>query len=244
MSNEMKEYDLVITGGRVIDPETGLDAVRNVGIKGDKIAAVTKEAIQGKETIDATGHVVAPGFIDMHHHNSGVPFGEKLALRDGVTTPLELEAGVYRVDEWYAALEGKARTNYGASVGTIPVRETIFNPGYKTQFAGDFIYDMMAAPGKAHTTMKWSTQVATPEQLKQYARLLEEGLQHGSVGVGHAVGYMVAGCSQQESIIAQQMAGKYGQAVSVHARFSSQMPPTSGILGSFNADSRSPVPGS
>ena len=59
MSITQNEYDLVITGGRVIDPETGLDAVRNVGIKGDKIAAVTEKAIQGKENIDATGHVVA-----------------------------------------------------------------------------------------------------------------------------------------------------------------------------------------
>ncbi|GAG48472.1 unnamed protein product, partial [marine sediment metagenome] len=96
-TEKQNEYDMVITGGRVIDPETGLDAVRNVGIKGDKITTVTEDAIQGKETIDATGHVVCPGFIDMHHHNTGVPFGEKLALRDGVTTPLELEGGVYPV---------------------------------------------------------------------------------------------------------------------------------------------------
>ena len=56
----MADYDLVIAGGRVIDPETNLDAVRNVGIKGEKIAAVTEKAIQGKETIDASGHVVCP----------------------------------------------------------------------------------------------------------------------------------------------------------------------------------------
>jgi hypothetical protein len=226
-----QNYDLVITGGRVIDPESKLDEVRNVGIKGDKIAAVTEQEIQGKETIDASGHVVAPGFIDMHHHNAGVPFGEKLALRDGVTTPMELEVGVYPIDEFYAALEGKTRTNYGASVGTLPVRENIFNPAYKTKFAGDIVFDMLADPKDTHTSMKWSTQVATPEQVEQSGRLLEKGLQQGSVGIGHAVGYMVAGCSQQESIIAQKLAGKYGQAVFVHGRFSGQMPPTSGLLG-------------
>jgi hypothetical protein len=116
-------------------------------------------------------------------------------------------------------------------VGTIPVRENIFNPGYKTKFAGDWIYDMEAAPKDSHITMKWSRQVATQEQIKKYERMLEEGLQQGSVGVGHAVGYMVAGCSQEESIIVQKLAGKYGQAAFVHARFSGQMPPTSGILG-------------
>ena len=57
-------FDLVILNGRVIDPETKLDAVRNVGINGGKIAAVTEEAIGGRETIDAKGNVVAPGFID------------------------------------------------------------------------------------------------------------------------------------------------------------------------------------
>jgi N-acyl-D-glutamate deacylase len=67
-------YDVVITGGRVIDPETGLDAVRNVGVKGDKIAAVTEKEIEGKETIDAKGHVVAPGFIDMHHMGPSIVF--------------------------------------------------------------------------------------------------------------------------------------------------------------------------
>jgi hypothetical protein len=231
MAESNETYDIVLTGGRVIDPESGLDAVRNVGIKGDKIASVTEESITGKETIDASGHVVCPGFIDMHHHNCAVPFGEKLALRDGITTPLELEGGVWPVDEWYAAVEGKCRTNYGASVGTMPVREHIFNPKYKTVFAGDVIYDMIGAPGESHTTMKWSTQVATPDEIKRVEQLLDEGLAQGSIGVGHTPGYMVDGCTQAESVIVQKLAGKYGQAAYVHARFSGQMPPTSGILG-------------
>ena len=66
MATESGTFDTVITGGRGTDPESGLDAVRNVGIKGGKIAAVTEKAIEGKETIDASGHVVAPGFIDEH----------------------------------------------------------------------------------------------------------------------------------------------------------------------------------
>jgi cytosine/adenosine deaminase-related metal-dependent hydrolase len=227
----MNGYDVVLANGRVIDPETNLEAVRNVGINGEKIAAVTEDPIQGKETIDATGHVVCPGFIDMHHHNTGVPFGEKLALRDGITTPLELEAGVYPVDEWYAGVEGKCRANYGASVGTLAVREHVFNPEYKTLFAGDALYDLLATPEESHTSMKWSTQVATPEEIERIERLLDEGLAQGSIGVGHVPGYMVNGCTQAESVIVQKLAGKYGQAAFVHARFSSQMPPTSGILG-------------
>jgi hypothetical protein len=231
MNAQHNDYDLVITGGRVIDPETGLDAVRNVGIKGEKITVVTEKDIQGTETIDARGHVVAPGFIDMHQHNVGIPFGEKLALRDGVTTPMELEAGVYPVDEFYAALKGKCRANYGASVGTLAVRETILNPDYRTTFAGFFIWDLLGDPKDSHASMHWSTDTSTPEQIAQFERMLDEGLSQGSIGVGHAVGYMVAGCSQEESVIVQKMAGKYGQSSFIHGRFSGQMPPTSGLLG-------------
>lgn len=231
MSTADMSHALVITGGRVIDPETGLDAVRNLGIDGGKILAITDQPIAGKMTIDATGLVVAPGFIDMHHHNAGVPFGEKVALRDGVTTPLEVEAGVSPVATWYEALARKCRTNYGASVGTLPVRERTFNPAYKTIFAGDAVYDLMAAPEQANTSMRWSTQVPTAEQVARIGELLDEGLDQGALGVGHCAGYMVAGCTQQESIQAQQMAGRYGRSVFVHARFSSQMPPTSGLLG-------------
>mgnify|MGYP001817386422 CR=1 FL=1 len=231
MSTADTNYALVITGGRVIDPDSGLDAVRNLGIDKGRIVAVTDQPIGGKETIDAAGLVVAPGFIDMHHHNAGVPFGEKLALRDGVTTPLELEAGVSPVADWYAALAGKCRSNYGASVGTLPVRERTFNPAYKTVFAGDAVYDLLAAPEQANTTMRWSTQVPTTEQVGQIGGMLDEGLREGALGVGHCTGYMVAGCTTGESMLAQQMAGQYGRAVFIHGRFSSQMPPTSGLLG-------------
>ena len=92
-------YDLVITNGRVMDPETRYDAVANIGIRDDRIVTITKQTITGKEVIDATGLVVAPGFIDTHFHWTR-PIGYKLALRDGVTTAMDLEAGVYGPPGW------------------------------------------------------------------------------------------------------------------------------------------------
>src|SRR5262245_48178745 len=59
-----QSYDVVISGGRVMDPETGLDAVRNVAIADGKIARISAEKLQARRTIDAKGLVVAPGFID------------------------------------------------------------------------------------------------------------------------------------------------------------------------------------
>ena len=110
------DYDLVILNGRVMDPETGYDAVANVGVKNDRIAVITKDKITAKETIDATGHVVAPGFIDGHFHYTGI-FGAKVALRDGRTTLMDLEVGTLgtKVDEWYKAREGKWPVNFGAA---------------------------------------------------------------------------------------------------------------------------------
>jgi N-acyl-D-glutamate deacylase len=224
-----QSYDLVILNGRVIDPETNFDAVSNVGIKDGKIVTITNEGIKGKEKIDAKGLIVAPGFIDMHNHNTAAPFGQKLALRDGVTTPMEIEAGVYPVDKWYASLEGKSQSNYGASVGIVPIREFVFNDQYVSEFSGDFLFDMQD-PEHTHTSMKWSTQVATDEQIKHFGDLLEEGLELGALGIGHLPGYAEFGMTQKESNLVQKIAGKHKTLIGVHGRFSSQHPPTSGLL--------------
>jgi len=228
-SSIAQTYDLVILNGRVIDPETSYDAVSNVGITDGKIVVITKDKIKGKEKIDAKGHVVAPGFIDIHNHNTAAPFGQKLALRDGVTSPMEIEAGVYPVDEWYDALEGKSQSNYGASVGIVPIREFVFNKDYVSEFSGDFLLDMQD-PGHTHTSMKWSTQVATDEEIKKFGDLLEEGLELGALGIGHLPGYAEFGMTQKESNLVQKIAGKHNTFIGVHGRFSSQHPPTSGLL--------------
>ena len=87
-ADPIQEFDIVILNGRVMDPETNFDAVRNVGIKDGKIALITEETIKGKETIDAEWHVVAPGFIDTHYHTTDL-FGAKLGLADGITTAMD-----------------------------------------------------------------------------------------------------------------------------------------------------------
>lgn len=231
MADHRDAYDIVIAGGRVIDPETGLDAVRNVGIKGGKIEAVTEDAMQGKETLDARGHVVAPGFIDTHNHNTGTDLGQRMSLRDGVTTMLELEMGVYPVVDWYGDKKGRGRCNYGASVGLAPIREHLMNPGFKTVDSGSFIFDMGAHPKQAHASQQWQKGIVAPEQYADVERLIDEGLSEGSVGVGCVPGYMTVGCTQQELVISQKMAARYQQSTFVHARYSSQMPPASGLLG-------------
>src|SRR5260370_41790401 len=122
-------YDIVLANGRVMDPETGLDAVRNVGISGTRIAAISGAALTGKTVIDVKGQVVTAGFIDLHSHGQ-TPENYAFKARDGVTTALEMEVGVNPVAEWYAARAGKALINYGAASGHIPARMTVMHdPG-------------------------------------------------------------------------------------------------------------------
>jgi predicted amidohydrolase len=108
-----QQYDLVINNGRVMDPETRYDGIANVGIKNGRITAITKSKITGKQSIDAKGLVVAAGFNDTHFHWTR-PLGYKLALREGVTTAMDLEAGVYGplLGDWYNMHEGKSQVNY------------------------------------------------------------------------------------------------------------------------------------
>jgi predicted amidohydrolase len=118
------DYDVVILNGRVMDPETSLDAVRNVGVRGRKIEAISSEALRGRTTLDARGLVVSRGFIDLHQHGQSEE-NDVVKAADGVTTALELEIGVADVDAWYAARAKKALINFGASIGHIPVRMAV-----------------------------------------------------------------------------------------------------------------------
>ena len=95
-------FDIVLTGGRVMDPESGLDAVRNVGINGNRIAAISARLLRGKQTVDVSGLVVAPGFIDLHAHGQDLK-SNQMQVRDGVTTALEMESGAFPIAATYAA---------------------------------------------------------------------------------------------------------------------------------------------
>jgi N-acyl-D-aspartate/D-glutamate deacylase len=159
-------YDLVITGGRVVDPQSGLDAVRTVAIAGGRIVAVSPQPLEGRETIDATGLVVAPGFIDLHQH-SQTDEAYRAKVLDGVTTALEMEEGVPDIDGFYAERMGKARINFGATIGHEYLRAAVVKKGKADQSSGD--------AGKRNLS-----KVEIDELRKQ----VEYSLRRGAVGVG------------------------------------------------------------
>ncbi len=224
-----RDYDLVILNGRVMDPETKLDAVRNVGIKDGKIEAVTKDAIKGKETIDAKGQVVAPGFIDPHVHGIELSgFTSKVMLRDGVTTQLELEVGVWTVDRYYEQREGKSQANFGATVGHLPIRVQVLD-GVDPK--GNLLSSTSVFPELEKTGSKYESEYEGRDQQDQIIEMVETGLKQGALGIGFALGYELGGTSSYEGYRLAELSGKYGRFITLHGRFSSQRPPTSGVLG-------------
>src|SRR5712692_9673609 len=153
-----QQYDVVLANGRVIDPQSGVDAIRHVGIRGSEIAAVSASPLQGKTVVDVKGLVVAPGFIDLHSHGQ-TPENYRYKAYDGVTTALEMEVGVSPVAAWYAERKGAALVNYGATVGHIPIVMRILHD------TGSFLPRDLAMD-----------RAATPVELKQIEAGMLQGL--------------------------------------------------------------------
>jgi N-acyl-D-aspartate/D-glutamate deacylase len=205
-------YDMVIANGRVMDPETGLDAVRNVGITAGKIRAISVEPLKGTTVLDAKGLVVAPGFIDLHEH-AQEPRNYQFQAHDGVTTSLELEVGTDDVDAWYAKREGKTLINFGVSIGHIPVRMKVMHEPVNFLPTGD----------AAH-------REATPQELEEIKTQIHLGLQRGALAVGMGINYTAA-ASHDEIVDVFRVASAENATVHVHLRHAGLKEPTTGLVG-------------
>ncbi|MBM7034780.1 amidohydrolase family protein [Vibrio ulleungensis] len=232
MSPNAFSYDMVINNGRVMDPETGYDQVANVAIEDGKIVAITNEDIDGDKVIDAEGLVVAPGFIDTHSHVVAIPIMQKLQLRNGVTTPLSLEVGAYPVNAWYQRLEGRSQTNFGASVSSAGIRTKVFNDKYNTR-TGTMINDIFDPEETKASQISGEalSHIATREQISLISEMVDKELKDGGLGIGVPVGYMSKAATTIETTEWQRLAGEYGVPTFLHGRFSSQLPPNSGLTG-------------
>jgi len=228
-----QQYDLVINGGRVMDPETMFDSIANVGIKDGRIRAITKQAITGKETIDAKGLVVAPGFIDTHFHSVDV-FATKMALRDGVTTGMDLEQGAARVGQWYAQKEKEGwQCNFGTTSSLMFNRLIVHDPEVKFDGPADMATGGPLVNASAKDGVPgWSVTRSDLDHMNQVVRLLDEDLRQGAIGIGVGSAYMARGLTTYEQFEAQRAAARYGRLTSVHTRFHlSNQTPTEAQIG-------------
>ncbi len=192
-------FDVVIYGGQVMDPESGTDAVLNIGIIDGTIRALTKDSLSGNRNINARGLVVSPGFVDLHCHGmTNDAFA--LMVQDGVTTGLELEVGTGNVNQWYEDQSEAQYVNYGVSIGHIKVRMEVMGD------EGGFL-----PSGLAKTT------VANEEQISKINDLIEIGLDQGAVGVGFGLAYTPAATTAEfESVL--QIAANRGASSHIHLR--------------------------
>jgi N-acyl-D-aspartate/D-glutamate deacylase len=194
-----QDYDLVIANGRVIDPESGLDAVRQIGVRAGKIATISEARLGGRQQIDATGLVVAPGFIDLHSHGQ-TDETYRCQVQDGVTTAFELEVGTADVDRWYAERQPGRPINYGVSIGHIPVRIAVMHDPSTFLPSGD----------AAH-------KAASTQEIAAEAQMIDEGFRKGAVSMGLGPSYTAA-ATQWEVLEMIRVAGRHHASVHVHIR--------------------------
>lgn len=195
-------YDTVIVGGRVINPETGLDRRGvNVAVQGSRIALVTDRTVKGRRTIDARGLVVAPGFIDNLSYDPN-PLGVWNKIADGVTANIAMHGGTDAPRKWYPYYE-RAETplHYGASFFYTKARNKL----------GIGLY-----------------QPATAAQIRRLAAEAEQALQDGVLGISFSLEY-VPGIGADEVLPLMRLAYKYNVPVYFHARYSDMTEPGTNI---------------
>ncbi len=164
----MPEFELVIRGGRVIDPASGVDAVMDLAVKAGKIAALSTSTLVGRRVVDASGLVVAPGFIDIHSHVDGIPHAGHCNARMGVTTVVAGNCGTTVAPEGLDVAAFLDRVD-----GNFPVN-TAFLTG-----ASDIRKAAGVDPGKP----------ASDEDIGRMLKLAQRALDGGAIGLSFGIEY-------------------------------------------------------
>jgi N-acyl-D-aspartate/D-glutamate deacylase len=212
--------EILLRGGRVCDPESGFDGLADVLVRDDRVAEIGTELPAGDaEVVDVAGTIVGPGFIDLHSHVHSVA-GQRLQAFDGVTTSLELEAGLSPVDRAYrdAAAAGRP-LNYGFSASWSDVRGEVL---LGVPARADPQSDLLGHAG-------WQRS-STPEELTAWLDLLERELADGALGIGVLMGYAPQ-TDPAEFLEVARVAARAGAPTFTHVRELSEINPATPIDG-------------
>lgn len=218
-----QQYDLVIEGGRAMDPETGLDGIRNLGITNGKIIRISAEPLAGKRVLSAKGLVVAPGFIDLHQHGQDMASGRVKAF-DGVTTALEMEIGAPDVATFLKSKDGHSLINYGTAASHVAARSLVFGSPLPAEVPD-------ARPGMPEILPKSgpaTNQAATAEQIEAIRKRLREELDAGGLAIGMGIQY-TPGATRLEVIDMFRLAASRNVPVYTHLRSFGSVEPGSDI---------------
>lgn len=199
-------YDVVIANGIVMDPATNTIKVGyDIGVVGDEIVAISDDDLEGATKIDATGRIVAPGFIDMLGFNLTRTVS-KYKITDGVTTNLSLHGCTEDFDSFFATYENRSPqyVNFGGAVYMIRLR----------QEAG----------------LGWHRGIPTKEQIDYMARRTKEEIESGAVAVAFSPEYYPATTAEEIKAV-MAVAAQYDVPTHFHLRYSSITGEDIGIKG-------------
>ena len=210
-TGQAAQYDLVIENGRVMDPETSFDGIRNLGINNGTIVRISEKRLTGRDRIEAAGLIVAPGFIDLHAHGQDER-SNRFQAADGVTTALEMEQGVLPMAAWLESRAGRSPINFGATSGHLAARINLLS-GLEI---GNPVY--LAAADRADAQdVDYAGAVLSDEQIESLVRSIEEGIAEGGLGIGSGITYM-PGASHAEIYALFKLAARYQVPVFTHIR--------------------------
>lgn len=188
--------DTVFTSARIIDPETGFDRIGNVAIIGAKIVEISEEPIAAARTVDVTGHVISPGFIDILSYSPN-GYGEWWKIADGVTSNIGMHGLRFDASDFFDRWTGKTPVHFGGAVHNSYIRE---RNGL----------DLFAAAG--------------PADLSTISDAVQEQLDEGYIGI-HTQPEYSPGVGPTEMADMAKAAERFGVPFTVHARFSDNQSP-------------------
>lgn len=213
-------HDLVLSGGRILDPETGADRVADLAIEDGRIAAIGDDLGAARRTVSARGLLVAPGFIDLHAHGQCLP-ADRMQAFDGVTTTLELELGVWPVARWYDEQARPGRVlNYGASTGWVFARIAAMT-AQQTESS-------IAGMGRAMQDRRWADEVANAAETADIVARVRSGLDQGGIGIGFPNAY-APGTGLKELSDLCSLAASVGAPTFTHVAYMSNVDPLSSV---------------
>ncbi len=210
-------YDVVILGGRVMDPETGRDQIANLGILGDRIEAITTDDIRGRRSIDASGQIVAPGFIDILASISLDREAHQFKIGDGVTTVLGMHGGPLDVENY--------RRSHAAAGPLVNYAATVSHSGLREAVGATDRY-----------------RPATPEQIEAMRPLAVQAIRDGAVGIGFGINY-TPGASYEEIFALFEVAAAEGVPCHLHARYKGNVFPLTMSLAAMEVVSMAAATG-
>jgi N-acyl-D-aspartate/D-glutamate deacylase len=217
----VSEWDIVLRGGRVIDPESGRDAIADVAIAGDRVAEIGPSLGPARAEHDVAGLVVSAGFVDLHSHVNTIA-GLRLQALDGVTTALELEAGVSPVDAAYRAAAAEGRpVNYGFAASWALARMEAVAGLTPDGRLGTLLGNISGSA--------WQREATAAEITAMLGRLSGD-LADGALGIGVLMGYAPA-ASPGEYLQVAGLAAAAGVPTFTHARDMIELAPDTLIDG-------------